>query len=227
MSSFGGHVQFGAAQFGGDPFGLSPLFCIDRMLAALDTAKVSAGGFLRTVALLTSDPNDIEALGHQLQDGLPAVLVGYTGGPYSGGLTTAMVMEQQLRLVAVCVADNLRSRTDRLGGRSIYRPGLLNLMRWAAFKCGRALNRIKRGRRGGPTEESFIAYGAETFVGVVNFSVTAAFDLYDDDGDLTGKLERLGIVHTPSDLEQLFESDNETPNTDDPTSLPGPGVAEL
>jgi hypothetical protein len=196
------------------------------MLGALESNHVSQGGFLRTVGVLTSNATDIEALSHQLQDGLPAVLVGYTGGPYTGGMTSGMVLQHDAGFVAVCIADSLRSRVERLGGRSIYHPGLWHLMRWVAFKCGRALNRVQKTRNGRPVDESVIAYEPTMFVGVVGFTAQLTLDLYDDMGALT-KLERLGIVHTPSDLAQLFEVDNLTPNTDDPTSLPGPGVAEL
>ena len=69
-------------------------------------------------------------------------------------------------------------------------------------------------------------FEAQRFVAVVSFELEVEHDLYDDAATLTDELARLGIVHDPLNLADLFATDEETPNTDSPTS-PAIGYAEL
>jgi len=223
---FGGQTQFGTGVFGGDPYGTAPGYVIRRILAELSRFKRSGTtGCIETLGRLTGSLSDPGTWATMLQAGTPAMLVVYEGGPFRFIGSGKNQIQQTQRYSVVCIASDYRERRHRLEGRNIHEPALDNLTRWARFYAARALLQMDGvGLRSG--KEELRIFDASRFVGVVSFEVEAEQDLYDDAATLTLTLERLGIVHDPLDLDDLFLADEETPNTDSPTS-PKVGYADL
>lgn len=228
MSSFGGGSQFGVAQFGGEPSAYPIDHGINEILDALAPLGRDQGGPVATIDIMSVPLSVQTDWSMLLSGGLPALLVGYSGGTFSQTVDTAgYAFEQAGNFHVAVLTDTLRSRSERLAGISAYGQGLWSLLRWVALYAGRALNEVHFVRGVRPVREEILSYGPEYFAGAVHFEATWCMDLYPDADQIIGRLERIGIVHTPKDLQNLFLGDNLTPNTDDVTSLPGPGVAEL
>ena len=223
---FGGTSTFGLAGYGGDPYGVAPGYVVGRILSELSRFKrEGTTGVLETLARLTGSLGDPATWATMLQAGTPAMLVVYEGGPFKFIGSGRNHVQQQQRYSVVCIASDYRERKHRLEGRNVYEPGLDNLARWARLYAARALLQIEGvGLRSG--KEELRVFEAQRFVAVVSFEVEVEHDLYDDAATLTDELARLGIVHDPLDLNDLFLADEETPNTDSPTS-PAVGYAEL
>lgn len=226
MTTFGGRSKFGRAAFGGDPYGFEPGHVLDCIIYELSRfLRQGESGYLRTLDWLTSDLDDEESIDRQLVGGAPAMLVGYVGGPFSTAKTTSgKVFRQTMGFVIVCVADQFDTPRDRLRGRNIYSSGLYTMTRHAIYWGGRALLDIDGLENPRPADEGFLRFKPEKYISVVKFAAESAFDLSKLHDDVEYKLERLGICHSPIDLNHLFKEDNQTPNTDDPTGF---GVADL
>jgi len=221
---FGGDSSFGVAQFGGDPYGLGPGYVVDRIVSTLNRFKRSGStGHVETIARLTGALDDPETWDRISQAGVPAMLVAYTGGPFKPKSADGLVHTQTARFSIVCTASDFRSRARRLEGRNVYFPGLDALTRWALFHGGRELQSHGKLRNARPVLERVMSYAPGRFASIVSFEAETDIDFHDDI-QMTGRLESLGIVHSPNDLNKLFDDDNTTPNTDDPT---GAGVAGL
>jgi len=221
---FGGSSKLGLAQFGGDPYALEPGYVVDRIIASLERFKRSGStGHVETLDRLTGPLEEAATWDRISQAGTPAMLVAYLGGPFAPKGANGLVFTQTVTFAIVCTASDFRGRTDRLEGRNIYYPGLDALTRWALFYTGRELQTHGKLRNPRPVRERILTFSASHFASVVEFQAETDIDFHDD-AITDGKLEALGIVHNPSDLHKLFDDDNTTPNTDDPT---GAGVAEL
>lgn len=224
MSTFG--HDFGASAFGGAPYGVDAASVIERMLSRLDPFRRTAtSGVLETLDVFSGPVEEPEVLERIMQGGAPAMFVGYQGSSFANGSTDGLLFNHEQRYAVVCVASSWRDRTERLdGGRNVYQPGLWNMTRWAAHFAGLALRDVFGGQAR-PTAERLVGYTGTSFIGIVEFEATGTFH-WQDPAELLNRLKRLGVVHTPRDPSQLFEDDNTTPNTLDPTSPPS-GVAEL
>lgn len=221
--NFGGSSEFGAAQFGGQPFGLMPGYVCGRIVASMERFRRSGdSGCLATLGRLTGSLSDADTWSMMLQAGTPAVLVVYEGATLGSEGMASNVITQRQRYSVVCIASDYRTRSHRLQGRNVYEPALDNITRWVMYFAGRAVLRLG----GVPTKEELRTFGAEKFVGIVSFEISSQYDLYDDDATLLDSFERLGIVHSPSNVNSLFADDNVTPRTDSPTS-PATGYAEI
>jgi hypothetical protein len=228
---FGGRTKFGGkGKFGGDPLTLDPGHICNRMIAALSRFKLQGGtGFLKTLARLSGPLDDPTTWGQILQFGTPAMLVHYGGStfPKVFGTLSGNVYEGESTFSVVCVANDYRSRLHRLEGRrrSRYEPGLDHMTRWALYYVGNELvrngSRLQRAR---PISINYVAYQTLHFISIVSFAGADNVDLHDNIG--SDRFERLGIVHTPLNNLDLFEDDNVTPRTNDPTSV-AVGYAEL
>ena len=218
-------MKFGEAYstpMGGDPFGHNPGLMCARIVEALQTFQTR--GLVRTVKRLAGELNDQVAWNRMIAAGLPAFLVVYEGGKFAQQPTTVDGMQFELQIVysVICLAGSYEDRIVRLENTDAYQPGLDNLMRWATYHAGRVLIEEKSLSNARPVEYKYLDYSPERYAGVVVFNAAAAVDIYDHEDGI--ELESLGIVHTPKNVSQLFNADNTTPNTDDPT---GYGVADL
>lgn len=219
---FGGESQFGQASFGGVPYGVAPGYVCDRMIEALERFRLKddGTGCVRTIKRVSEDT--IRSIDQQALGGLPGFFVAYRGGPYKPVASNGRVHQQTATYAVLCASADYKGYTQRLEGRNVYFPGSDNLMRWAVYHVGKELLAIKGLGSQRPAAERYIAFEAGKYVGLVEFEVTARIDLYDE--AVFDTLQRIGAVHNPNDLEQLFEADNTTPNSDDPV---GGGVMEL
>ena len=226
MTAFGGTSKFGTGKFGGNPLGVTPGFYVQRMINAMTRFKRSGTtGSLETIDRLCGDLRDQETWDQALQAGIPAVLIAYEGGPIRSEGMDGRQMVQRQRYSVVCLAGDHRTRRRRLEGRNIWAPGLDNIARWVMHYCGRELMDSDL-ERVACVEERPLTFGPGRFACVVSFEGDARLDLYDSIGSITAQLDTLGITHTPTDVNNLFNADNITPKTDSPTS-PATGYAEL
>ncbi len=213
-----------ASRLGGEPLGMP----LDHVFRQMKTELAALqGSVVRSVQIVQGSLRDEEVIRQGLQGGAPGYLLGYLGGTYEAFTNDGAHLDRNVSLGVLCISDSLYGHDDRVAGITPYRPSLFALMGWAAFYGGRALHRMPAfGGTGRPVSEEILGAGGEYALGLVTFEGRLDFDLLNDQpyGVL---LEKAGIVHTPKANEPLFEADNLTPNTDDPTSLPGPGVANL
>lgn len=213
---FGGTSQFGKAQFGGDPYGFSPSHVCDRIIVSLSRFLVQPDGTgcVRTIKRLAGSLSNRQDVDRLLAGASPAFLVLYQGGAFKPAATTENLHNQTVQFTVIAIANNYRDQRTRLSGTNVYDPGVDNLARWATFYVGRELVATKSLNRVRPTELRYLDYLPGKYSAVVSFEAQVQLDLYDSDGDLS-TLERLGIVHNPLSLDELFEGDNTTPNNDD------------
>lgn len=213
-----------AARLGGVPTGLG-LDLVFRLLAG--ALRSMQGGIARTVTIVQGDLNSEEVIRQGLQSGAPGYLLGYLGATYDRKSLDGAHHERILSMGVLAIAESYYGQDDRVAGMTGNRPSLFQLLGWAAFYGGRALHRIEAFRgTARPTSERILGATAEHALGLLTFEARTELDLLEDmPYGLT--LEKAGIVHTPKAREPLFTEDNLTPNTLDPTSLPGPGVASL
>lgn len=233
MAKLGGTTSLGR-QFilGGEPYGLRPSFVINRILVELsrflydDNTKT---GFLRTLTRLTGPLDDAEVEKLIGDRATPAMFVHYGGGVYSNSdkiprSTGGASWMKTAVFSVVCVADDYRDRVERLEGKTIHEPGLDNMVAMAAHYAGIALANVRRLKNARPVNERYTNYRSQHFVGMIQFEGEMETNWRADASTIY--LERLGICHSPRISRTLFETDNITPATDDPTS-PTTGVADV
>lgn len=222
---YGGQTQYGSGGYGGDPYGFSAAYVLRRMEASLERfRRIGNEGHLDTLKRLTGSLADQPTWDLMSTAGLPAMYLVYEGGAFGQGNTSKNAWRRGVNFAVVCIAEQQTSRIERLEGRNIYHPGTETMVNWALRFVLRELNLIKMIKNHRPGEERQLVFGAERFAAVVTFTAEARLCIVDDVSSVL--LERLGIVHTPLDLTQLFLPDNQTPNTDSPTS-PVSGVADF
>ena len=224
MANFGS--DFGVSSLGGDPTHLSPRLVVDRVLSELSFLRNDGTGTgtdaVNTIDVLTESPDSDDAIERMCHNGTPAILFGYIGSNPVSGTATRMRFEREQKFAAVCIADDSRSREDRIGGYGrLYAPGLWDLTALALHYCGRALYKLRKSAM--PGSESF-SYTPLHFVGTVIFTIRTVMDVAEDIS--TTRLQSLGITHTPIDSSKLFEDDNVTPYSDDGTNNT-PNVADV
>jgi hypothetical protein len=128
------------------------------------------------------------------------------------------------------IASNYRSRSYRLRGLNVYDAGAENIVSWCVYYMTRELQGVdsptgKALLKGAmPTRDVELSFDANAAIYRIDFVGEKQPDLYDD--LITLEVDTLGICHTPSDLDNLFESDNVTPYSDDDTNAT-PNVADL
>jgi len=220
---FGGNSQFGSMQFGGDPYGHDPNYVCNRIISALSVfLKTETAGCIKTIKRLAGDFGNQAAMDRLLTEGAPAFLVLYEGGAFVPATSSNCVFVQAVKYSVFCVAGSYQDQTERLAGRNVYEPGLDNMLRWATYYVMRELIQVESLNMVKPIAHQYLKWLPGKYVGVASFEATTRMDIYDDEPTMI--LERLGIVHNPIDLSELFLVDNTTPNTNDPTGL---GVATL
>lgn len=217
--NFGGAFQFGAGQFGGDPFGLKAGYVIRRIMSELSRFKkvTVAGvttGCVQTIGMLTGPVDDPQTLDLMIREGLPAFLVGHPRSDFESRATDELTFTESAKFAIVCVAEHLHDRVERLEGRNVYRPGLFNLSQWAVVYGLRGLRDLQSRLNYKPISKRFARFAAERFVSIVEIECNFTTDVQDDVDTFGPRLERLGIVHNPVDLSALFLPDNLTPNGD-------------
>jgi len=227
---FGGGTKFGSGKFGGDPLGLHVGHVCERMLRVLSQfTRDGTTGFLKTLTRLSGPLDDRATWGQIMQYGAPAMLVHYGGTDFDKiyGTVSGNLQEGESIFSVVCIANDFQSRQRRLEGqgRTRYEPGLDNMTQWAAYYVTNELARTKSVvQRPRLTDIRYVAYEDLHFVSIINWRATTFWHHYD--AAPTDRLRQLGICHNPLNNLKLFEDDNDTPNTDDPTS-PAVGWTEL
>lgn len=265
---FGGTTQFGCGVYGGEPFAISPQYIVDRIVASLSRflkvrslgsqyggryqfgassfGGVRTVGFLQTLGRFTGPMRSAPMIEHVLdlvtKAGNPAMLVGFEGGEFQPHNVGGAVHRELVTFNVICVASQFETRTIRLTGRRpIVQPGLDDMTNMAITYTGRELLTMTKAlfQPRPVSRRNFMTANAMRFVSVVTWQGTLCHDFFDDEPSAEIRLKRLGIVHSPANLSQLFLADNVTPNVDgfdplnegnvtptDPTS-PATGYAEL
>ncbi len=208
-------------------------------LSALQFANGGAGhggsGCVKTIKRIASDKaSDLAAIDSMTVGNLPAMLVAQPGGPFKPFDTTGRLHEQTFRFSVICCAGKYSSFLDRLTSSApTVDPGIEDLLDWATYLGCRALagpgdvrgavaTRIYKKVR--PVDHRWLRWETERFVAVAELEGCRFLDYHDD--DLLTVLQKIGIVHDPTDPAHLFEADNTTPKTVDPATLRG-GVVTL
>lgn len=203
------------------------------ILQALDTLRrTQSGGCVNTVRRVPGE--DVKTLAELCQAGLPAVLLYYGGGSFAAGSTDGQNISDTMKFRIFCAAGRPRSFEDRwdAGQRasgSATNPGVEELVDWSLYLATRAA-RDAGGRRVRPGKhEPAHLIEPGLWISFVDLEVDRRLDIYDDTGNGVGTLRALGIVHNPSEEPpqgHLFDTDNETPLSDEPPATAG-GVGDL
>ncbi len=189
-------------------------------------AGVEGGaGCVRTIKRYADQNYDLASIDNLTQSGLPAMLVACMGGPFRPFDTVSgWNFEHALKFAIICAAGRFSSQKDRISGdEPTIDPGAEELLDWATYFGVRALYaaRFKKIR---PISHLWLRIEPERYVAVAELEAVRLIDCYDDGPYVF--LERIGLVHNPSNPERLFRADNETPNTDAPPTANG-GVTGL
>lgn len=221
---YGGQTQYGSGAYGGDPYGFSPGYVTRRMVASLERFRFDGTTFagestkcVHTLARLTGNLEDQKTWDLLTTAGLPAMFVVYTGGTFVPQTANNVQWKQTVNFSVVALAAQQRDRVDRMEGRNIYHCGTETMIRWALRFVLREMIQISMITNPQPSAERQLVFGAERFAAVLDFQASAIHCIPDDVSTVT--LDKLGIVHTPNDLNDLFLPDNITPNSDDPTAV--------
>lgn len=223
MSKFGGQTKFGGnGYFGGDRYPTPVGYVISRMLASM--SGFESAGTLKTLARLYGDPRLRESWDAVLTPaGIPAVLVHYAGATYELESTSGGRMVRRMLLDAYCCAGDYRSLQHRYAGKFKDDASVENICAWCAYYMTRALGELKL-RSARVLSEEPQAADANAVIYRLRFAVDQTLDLYDDHIALT--LQSLGICHSPTDANTLFETNNVTPRSGD-EPVPATNVADL
>jgi hypothetical protein len=210
-------------------YGVTPASVVTALVAGLSALKRIAGpppsGCLRTLQRYAGDRYDLEAIDLRLAAGTPAMLVAYLGGPIEPGATDGRLFYHRMKFSVICAAGSYASAEERLaGGSPATDPGVEDLLDWASYYACRAAMAVSGLTRVKPTDHKWLRIAPTKFLAAAELEATRQLDLWDDDG-LGEELERIGLVHSPLDPEELFEDDNLTPKQEEP--LVGGGVATL
>jgi len=203
----------------------------DAILGALTafkhvTVNGTETGCLRTLKRYTGDKFDEATLNLHLQQGLPAMLVAGTGGNFLAADANGQKFYQIMKFQIVCIAGKCNSQLARISGgqNAATMPGVEDLLDWATYYGCRAMASITGITKAKPTDHKWISLVPEKYIAVAEFEATRIFDTYDDEPITT--LEKLGLVHNPTDPDQLWVLDGEgdptdVPYTDDPETVRG------
>jgi hypothetical protein len=223
MGKFGGQTKFGSGHFGGDRSPTPIGYIIRRMVASM-SGLVSTGS-MKTVARLYGDPRRRETWDAVLTPGgIPAVLIHYAGGTFEVEATSGARLVRHQFIDVYCFAGDYRSSEHRYEGKHAADPAIENITAWCVYRMGRALLDLKHFRNARPVDEKPFVAGSNAVGYVLRFAGSTSLDLYDD--AIALKLESLGICHSPTDANILFESNNVTPKSGD-EPVPATNVADL
>jgi hypothetical protein len=226
MARFGGESQFGRSQFGGNPWGVMPSYIVDEMIAALQPFHKENGGHVNTIAQLFGDINDARTIDLALKSEAPAWLINYRGGPMEWGGKRGSRFIHTQNFAILSISKDQRDRQSRIDSRNEYYPGAENMSAWAFREVIRRFHDNLATGPISPTNEEPFIYESARFVYLLELQCKIPRDAYDNDVEAP-LLEQAGLVHTPKpEPAPLFEPDNVTPNSDDPTNNT-PNVADL
>lgn len=217
-------------------FYVTPSTIGNAILTQFTTIKRSgSSGFLATVGRVSSQ--DAESIKMALAPGVPALLLFYGGGVFDHGGAGKQRWQNELHFSVLCVSsrsvgDNVLERmtsgdvdTDNVDPTdNTTMPGVEELQDWAVWLGVRGMrNAAALQPRPGKNSQVFrISPGV--FIGSVDLYCRRLIDVYDD--ALATSLEKLGIVHSPEDPDDLWEVDNVTPKSEWPPTTDG-GVVTL
>jgi len=211
--------------------GTLPSTICDNVLAALRTALLfqdgGAGGggtgTVKTIARIEAGAEDM--VNRALTPGLPAILIYWSGASGKTDGTGGRTFSDEIQFMVFCASGFARSREERLQGESDY-PGIEELLYAARYLTLRAIAStagVSAMRPGEVVPAQEIRGGM--YLGSFEVTCRQRYDIWDDE-ELGNALETLGIVHEPTDPDDLFEGDNITPKSDMPATTAG-GVTDL
>ena len=215
-------------------YGTTPKTFCDAILSAMSAFQMVDGGqggggsgCVKTIARIKDKSK--EAIAAALASGVPAILLFYAGGKYESVTTMQQQWDDALTFTLYSISGTITNIDKRMdaGDRDIdtaINPGVEELQDWSLYYAARALrtNGAKKIIPLTHTQPYLIA--PETFIAEVTLQASRYIDIYDD--ALATSLTTLGLVHDPSDVDDLFEADNTTPKSDEPPSTAG-GVYTL
>lgn len=202
-----------------DHIPVTPTAIVDAILAEL---AVFASA-VPTIKRLAADDQTIEAVDRQLVGGVPAFLVACSGGPFVSEATSGQRWVQELGITILCAAGRYSSQADRLSGTDA-KPGVEDLLDWATYYGMQALKGVSRVSAPRPVRHRWVRVEVGKYLAALDLTATRRVDTWEDDP--ATMLDDLGIVHDPTTPSDLWEDDNETPNSDMPPTTDG-GVTEL
>lgn len=203
-------------------FGTAPAAVRNAVLDALEVFRAGAGtGVLRTLKAYAGARDDVDAIDLHVAGGLPAILVGYSGGAWASKSTSRRLWQPMMGFSIICVSGAMGSRERRLtnaeGGTQMGIEDLLDLATYYGLRTVIGLAGLA-----GPDTVAHVLLRWEPgrYVASVDFTVRREFDLYDDASGDT--FEALGIVQSPTDTADLWTDVAETvANSDLPAEMGG------
>ena len=208
---------------------ITPTVVVNAIIGGLSSLLFQNGGAggggtgcVKTIKRYVGDGFDLEVIDRMITAGLPAILVADISGTGSITGTHQQYFEEELRISMLCCAGKYDSQLARMTGGSIN-PGVEDLVNWSKYYGLRAMNTagLKKLRYLG---WRWLRIEPEKYIKVVELAGSSHCDIYDD--TVSAVLETLGIVHNPSDYDQLFLGDNMTPKTNEPATMKT-GVVDL
>jgi hypothetical protein len=205
-----------------DHFGILPSALCSGIRTALRTTLLAPTGNVKTIERIEND--QIDTIRKALTNGLPAILILWSGANTAQGVTTGQRWDDMVSVSLLCCSGFSRSLDGRMDSEGVH-PGVEELMYGARYIALRAAYTI--GARKIAPKALIPAAQVEPglFVGSVDFNLVQQWDIYDDQP--TAVLARLGLVANPLDQTDLWTDDlDEDPNIADPATKQG-GVVTL
>lgn len=210
-------------------FGNTPTTIANAILTGLSVLKLTAsGGCCRSLARVADVT--VDELKAGLTAGVPGILVFCPGGVYLPRGTTHGSFIERFTFSLMCCSGRSTNLVERLSDQELdpdvaTDPGVEELQAWACYFAVRAIRGVTGLRKAIPKRFSQVfRLDASRYVGTVEIECEQTVDVWDD--TLATLLETLGIVHSPTDPDDLWEADNMTPKSDWPATTDG-GVTDL
>ena len=212
-------------------FSHRPSAVVQTIMTAYSTLLKQAGGHRKggtgvvsTVARVASLEGPDLAAALQQGGGVPALLVFFSGGTYSVKGTGRGNYLDTLNYMILCISGKSTNVGDRLAEGEVdpdeaLEPGVEELQDWAFYLGLRALRTAGLNMSTAVRHSQVFRMKPENYIGSVEFHGQREVDVYDD--TLANSLLSLGIVHSPTDPDDLWEADNETPRSEWPPETGG------